>query len=91
MTRGYCQFNEIISMKQFAFVFPGQGSQSVGMLDAWGDNPVVMDTLSEASDALGEDIAKLIREGLQRITGTDDQYPACDVGGGCGCLPCLDG
>ncbi|MEN9886293.1 MAG: hypothetical protein RL758_871, partial [Pseudomonadota bacterium] len=28
-------------MKPFAFVFPGQGSQSVGMLDAWGDHPVV--------------------------------------------------
>ncbi|MES2424854.1 MAG: ACP S-malonyltransferase [Pseudomonadota bacterium] len=50
-------------MKPFAFVFPGQGSQSVGMLDAWGDNSVVRDTLREASDALGEDIAKLIAEG----------------------------
>ena len=50
-------------MKPFAFVFPGQGSQSVGMLDAWGDHPVVIETLKEASDALGEDIAKLIKEG----------------------------
>jgi [acyl-carrier-protein] S-malonyltransferase len=50
-------------MKPFAFVFPGQGSQSVGMLDAWGDHPVVVETLKEASDALGEDIAKLIKEG----------------------------
>jgi [acyl-carrier-protein] S-malonyltransferase len=50
-------------MKPFAFVFPGQGSQSVGMLDAWGDNAVVRETLREASDALGEDIAKLIAEG----------------------------
>ncbi len=50
-------------MKPFAFVFPGQGSQSVGMLDAWGDHPVVALTLSEASDALGEDLAKMIREG----------------------------
>jgi len=50
-------------MKPFAFVFPGQGSQSVGMLDAWGDHPVVTETLREASDALGEDIAKLIKEG----------------------------
>jgi [acyl-carrier-protein] S-malonyltransferase len=32
-------------MTSFAFVFPGQGSQSVGMLDAWGDHPVVLDTL----------------------------------------------
>jgi [acyl-carrier-protein] S-malonyltransferase len=34
-------------MKQFAFVFPGQGSQSVGMLDAWGDHPVVAETLAK--------------------------------------------
>ncbi|MES2611448.1 MAG: ACP S-malonyltransferase [Pseudomonadota bacterium] len=50
-------------MKSFAFVFPGQGSQSVGMLDGWGDHPVVAETLREASDALGEDIALLIKEG----------------------------
>ena len=50
-------------MHPFAFVFPGQGSQSVGMLDAWGDHPAVRDTLAEASSALGDDIGKLIREG----------------------------
>ena len=50
-------------MKPFAFVFPGQGSQSVAMLDAWGDNAAVRQTLAEASDALGEDLARLIHEG----------------------------
>jgi [acyl-carrier-protein] S-malonyltransferase len=50
-------------MNHVAFVFPGQGSQSVGMLDAWGDRPVVMQTLQEASDALNEDVAKLIQAG----------------------------
>ncbi len=50
-------------MKPFAFVFPGQGSQSVGMLDAWGDHPVVAETLREASAALGEDLGKLIQQG----------------------------
>ena len=50
-------------MPTFAFVFPGQGSQSVGMLDAWGDHPAVKRTLQEASVALGEDIGRLIREG----------------------------
>jgi [acyl-carrier-protein] S-malonyltransferase len=50
-------------MTAFAFVFPGQGSQSVGMLDAWGDHPAVRQTLAEASAALGEDLAKLIHEG----------------------------
>jgi [acyl-carrier-protein] S-malonyltransferase len=52
-----------ITMTAFAFVFPGQGSQSVGMLDAWGDHPVVAQTLQEASDALHEDVAQLIHEG----------------------------
>src|SRR5437868_4102454 len=51
------------AMKPFAFVFPGQGSQAVGMLDAWGDHPAVAGALKEASDALGEDIAALIKEG----------------------------
>ncbi len=50
-------------MTSFAFVFPGQGSQSVGMLDAWGDHPAVRQTLAEASVALGEDIAALIHAG----------------------------
>ena len=50
-------------MSAFAFLFPGQGSQAVGMLDAWGDHPAVRDTLAEASAALGEDMARLIREG----------------------------
>ena len=50
-------------MTSFAFVFPGQGSQSVGMLDAWGDHPAVRSTLQEASAALGEDIATLISGG----------------------------
>ena len=50
-------------MTPFAFVFPGQGSQSVGMLDAWGDNIAVRQTLAEASDVLGEDMGRLIREG----------------------------
>ncbi|MDC6166189.1 ACP S-malonyltransferase [Paucibacter sp. XJ19-41] len=48
---------------KFAFVFPGQGSQAVGMLDAWGDHPEVLRTLAEASAALGEDIGALIKAG----------------------------
>lgn len=50
-------------MPAFAFVFPGQGSQSVGMLDAWGDHPAVRDTLAEASTALGQDLGALIHDG----------------------------
>ncbi len=49
--------------KNFAIVFPGQGSQSVGMLDAWGDHPEVVRTLAEASAALGEDVGALIKNG----------------------------
>jgi [acyl-carrier-protein] S-malonyltransferase len=54
-------------MTSFAFLFPGQGSQAVGMLDAWGAHPAVRETLAEASAALGEDVAKLIREGPKDV------------------------
>jgi [acyl-carrier-protein] S-malonyltransferase len=50
-------------MTPFAFVFPGQGSQAVGMLDAWGDHAAVRRTLAEASEALGEDVGQLIHAG----------------------------
>ena len=46
-----------------AFVFPGQGSQSVGMLDSFDGNAVVADVLNEASAALGQDLAALMRLG----------------------------
>ncbi|SEQ69201.1 ACP S-malonyltransferase [Giesbergeria anulus] len=69
-------------MKTFAFVFPGQGSQSVGMLDAWGDHPVVAQTLQEASDALGEDVAKLIHEGpKEQLALTTNTQPVMLVAG----------
>ena len=48
---------------KFAFVFPGQGSQAVGMLNAFADRPIVRETLQEASDALGQDLGKLIADG----------------------------
>lgn len=59
------------SVNAFAFVFPGQGSQAVGMLDAWlsaGDEhaaarEAVRGVLHEANEALGEDIASLIAQG----------------------------
>ena len=63
-------------MSTFGFVFPGQGSQSVGMLDAWGDHPVVRETLSEASEALGEDVAALIHAGpKERLELTTNTQP----------------
>ncbi len=48
---------------KFAFVFPGQGSQSVGMLDAFSDCPVVRETLAHAADILEQDIGALIAHG----------------------------
>ncbi|VTU33297.1 ACP S-malonyltransferase [Variovorax sp. RA8] len=69
-------------MKSFAFVFPGQGSQAVGMLDAWGDHPAVIETLREASDALDEDVARLIREGPKEALGlTTNTQPVMLVAG----------
>jgi len=50
-------------MPNFSFVFPGQGSQAVGMLNGFADNQVVRDTLTEASDALGFDLWAMIAEG----------------------------
>ena len=54
-------------MTTFAFVFPGQGSQAVGLLDAWGDHAVVQQTLVEASDVLGFDMAELMRAGPKEL------------------------
>lgn len=69
-------------MKPFAFVFPGQGSQSVGMLDAWGDHAVVSQTLQEASDALGQDVAKLIHDGpKEALALTTNTQPVMLVAG----------
>jgi [acyl-carrier-protein] S-malonyltransferase len=69
-------------MKPFAFVFPGQGSQSVGMLDAWGDHPAVAETLKEASAALGEDVARLVREGpKEALALTSNTQPVMLVAG----------
>ena len=60
----------------FGFVFPGQGSQSPGMLDAWGDHAAVRETLDEASQALGEDTAALIRNGpKERLELTTNTQP----------------
>jgi [acyl-carrier-protein] S-malonyltransferase len=69
-------------MTAFAFVFPGQGSQSVGMLDAWGDHPVVAETLKEASDALGEDLGQLIAQGpKEALALTTNTQPVMLVAG----------
>ncbi|MGB2819202.1 MAG: ACP S-malonyltransferase [Burkholderiaceae bacterium] len=48
---------------KIAFVFPGQGSQAVGMLDSFEGNAAVADVLREASSALGQDVGALIKSG----------------------------
>jgi len=69
-------------MKSFAFVFPGQGSQAVGMLDAWGDHPAVVETLREASEALSEDIGALIKNGpKEELALTTNTQPVMLVAG----------
>lgn len=69
-------------MQPFAIVFPGQGSQSVGMLDAWSNHPIVRLTLEEASTALGEDLATLIAQGpKEALALTTNTQPAMLVAG----------
>ncbi len=48
---------------KFAFVFPGQGSQSVGMMKEYADFPVVRETFAEASDILGQDFWVMVNDG----------------------------
>ena len=71
-----------MTLLPFAFVFPGQGSQSVGMLNAWGNHPEVMRTLAEASDALNQDLALLIKEGpKETLALTTNTQPVMLVAG----------
>lgn len=65
-------------MSEFAFVFPGQGSQSVGMLDAYPDpEGVVTATLEAASEALGRDLGEIIRKGPEEeLNRTENTQPA---------------
>jgi len=60
------------------FVFPGQGSQSIGMCDVLSDfSPVIKTTFEEASDALGKDLWKLVTEGPEgSLNKTENTQPA---------------
>ncbi|WP_095093400.1 ACP S-malonyltransferase [Pseudomonas sp. Irchel 3A5] len=61
-----------------AFVFPGQGSQSLGMLANQGaQHPLILDTFAQASDALGYDLWALTQEGpVESLNQTDKTQPA---------------
>ncbi|TXI47980.1 MAG: ACP S-malonyltransferase [Lysobacter sp.] len=51
----------------FAFVFPGQGSQSVGMMAAYGESAVIRQVFAEASEALGEDLWQMVANGPAEV------------------------
>jgi [acyl-carrier-protein] S-malonyltransferase len=60
-----------------AFVFPGQGSQTVGMLADFADNEVVQQTFSEASEALGYNLWQLVAQGpAEKLNQTNFTQPA---------------
>lgn len=60
----------------FALVFPGQGSQSVGMMAAYGESAVIRDTFAEASAALGEDLWQMVVDGpAERLALTVNTQP----------------
>jgi [acyl-carrier-protein] S-malonyltransferase len=69
---------------KFAMVFPGQGSQSVGMLAGYGDAPAIRETLSEASDILKQDVGKLMAEGpAEELNRTVNTQPVMVTAGVC--------
>ena len=65
-------------MKKFAMVFPGQGSQTVGMLaELAGDYPIVQETFKQASEVLGYDLWQLVQEGpVEELHKTWQTQPA---------------
>lgn len=64
---------------KLAFVFPGQGSQTVGMLAGWAGNPAIDAAMQRASTALGQDLAPC-RAGTCRRPQSHRQYAAGHAG-----------
>ena len=62
-------------MSQFAFFFPGQGSQSVGMMSGFGENPIIKQTFVEASDILGVDFWAMATEPNDLLNLTQHTQP----------------
>lgn len=67
---------------KMAMIFPGQGSQSVGMMHGYGDLPAVRAVLAEASDVLGMDMAKLMSVGpAEALNSTVNTQPVMVTAG----------
>jgi [acyl-carrier-protein] S-malonyltransferase len=62
-------------MKNIAFFFPGQGSQSIGMMSGFADSVVIKNTFVEASDILGIDLWKMATEANESINDTSNTQP----------------
>jgi [acyl-carrier-protein] S-malonyltransferase len=60
---------------KFAFLFPGQGSQSVGMMQGFGELAAVRDTFAEASDVLGQDFWRMVTEPNEELNLTSNTQP----------------
>ena len=68
-------------MNKTAFFFPGQGSQSVGMMTGFGDNPFIKQTFAEASDILGVDFWEMATEPNENINLTQNTQPLMLIAG----------
>ena len=68
-------------MNKFAFFFPGQGSQSVGMMNGFSDNPVIKQTFIEASDILKTDFWSMATEPNELLNQTQHTQPLMLIAG----------
>jgi len=68
-------------MNKLTFFFPGQGSQSVGMMAGFGGSKVIRDTFAEASDILGVDFWKMAIEANESINETTNTQPIMLIAG----------
>src|SRR5690606_18374936 len=70
-------FKRVRRTMSLAFVFPGQGSQSIGMLGSLGAEPLVQSTFADAMEVLGYDLWKLCQEGPEAdLNATERTQPA---------------
>ena len=68
-------------MNKTAFFFPGQGSQSVGMMSGFGDNFIIKQTFTEASDILGVDFWVMATEPNELLNQTQHTQPLMLIAG----------